>query len=143
MGQKFGFQLANGVCVQISIAWDDKTYVYDPNRIDVKTAIVIKGHTGWGLKSWADALEDADPLAVQALLWAVKQQNSEPCAIGELNFGVVEFLSAFMAGSLVAVQAAAAAEEAKTVDPTTSTSGRKPRGSNANRTSGRTSTSAV
>ena len=75
--------------------FEDKTYTYDPAGLDVRTAMVIKVHTGHGLKSWNEAVQELEPDAVQALFWAVKQQNGEPCEIASLNFSIPDFMAAF------------------------------------------------
>lgn len=76
------------------IKFAGQEYEYDPAGIDVKTAIAIRDHTGMGIRSWQKAIDDADPLALQALLWVVKDQNGERVPIRTLNFAVVEFFEA-------------------------------------------------
>jgi hypothetical protein len=77
------------------IEWDGKTYSYEVHKITVAAAIAIKLHTGLGLKSWAKAVDDWDPQAVQALLFAMKQQNGEPVVIADLEFDLTGFMTAF------------------------------------------------
>lgn len=83
-------------------------YLYDPARMDVRTAMAIKLHTGFGLLSWQNAVMDMDPAAVQALLFAVKAQNGEPCDIATLEFPILEFIEVFSQARLAEVQAAMA-----------------------------------
>lgn len=78
------------------IEWEGATYSYDPQQIDVQTAVAIKLHTGMGLRSWSKAVDDWDPVAVQALLWAVKKQNGETCHMASLNFSIADFMAVFI-----------------------------------------------
>jgi len=75
--------------------FEGRKWSYDPSVIDVASAIVIKGHTGHGLRSWSVAVDDWDPAAIQALYWVVKHQNGERCEIASLNFSIGDFMEAF------------------------------------------------
>ena len=78
----------------MKIDWNGKLYNYDPNAIDVRQAMGIWSHTGLGLVSWESAVKDMRPDALVALVWVMKQQNGEVCAINELEFELIPFMRA-------------------------------------------------
>lgn len=75
----------------LRIQWDGKEYLYNPSKVTVQSAIAIRDYTGMGMKTWEKAIDDADPRALQALLFAIKAQNGERAAIQTLDFSVSEF----------------------------------------------------
>lgn len=101
----------------ISVEWEGKTYQYSPSLIDIRTAIAIKDYTGLGMRSWERAVDDADPQALQCLLFAIKAQAGERVPIASLEFSPVEFFAEINRAALEAVAAAAAeAREAGELD---------------------------
>lgn len=99
------------------VKWQGKDYTYEPGNITVREAIAIKLYTGCGLVSWQAAVRDADPQAMQALLWLVKSRNAEPCEMASLDFDVMAFLDAYVTAILADKELAAAVESApKAVD---------------------------
>ena len=98
-------------------------YEYDEHKIDVQTGIAIRDHTGLGLRSWEKAIDDADPVALQALYWVVLRQNGDNRPIRTLNFSTLEFYEAVCEAArreLAEKTAAKLAEmdEAEGTDPT-------------------------
>lgn len=95
-------------------------YEYATERIDVKTAIAIKEHTGHGLLSWTKGIDDADPTDLQGLLYAMKVQNGERPNIRVLDFSVMEFFTAVMNAyrAELAAKVLASATELQEADPT-------------------------
>jgi len=81
------------------IKFSGAEYEYDPAKIDVATAMTIRDHTGMGIRSWEKAIDDADPLALQALFWVVLKQNGERRTLKTLDFSVVEFYQAIVEAS--------------------------------------------
>jgi hypothetical protein len=77
------------------VKWAGKDYSYDPSGVTVAEAVLIKNHTGYGLVSWERACRDADPQAIQALLWLIKRRNGEVCEPASLDFDVIAFLAAY------------------------------------------------
>lgn len=63
--------------MQLEIEWDGQEYGYDPEEIDMPTATTIKDHTGWGLKTWSKEVDEMNPIALNALLYAIKRQNGD------------------------------------------------------------------
>ena len=95
----------------MKIKWDGRVYEYDPAQIDVNTGIKIREHTGMGIRSWERAIDDADPVALQALLWVIKEQNGERTPIRTLNFSVVDFHAAIMEAALEELAGRSLAED--------------------------------
>lgn len=95
------------------IQWDGHDYQYDPRAIDVKTAMVIKDRTGWGMRTWEKQIDDGDPLALQLLLWAIKGQNDEPCDPSQLNFSMSDFYGEINRAAVAELSEQIKAEEAK------------------------------
>lgn len=113
----------------MQINWDDKKYLYDPTKIDVATAMVIRERSGgWGLKTFAQHVDDWDPLAAQLLLFAIKRQNGEPCDPLQLEFDVPRFMSEVTRASLeelnAQVTAGLDAEGKKKASPSKAGAGR-------------------
>lgn len=92
--------------------FEGQTYDYDVNKLSVQTAIAIKAHTGLGLKSWVDAITDGDPLAIQALFFAIKQQNGERLVLADLDFDLMAFMQEFGRAAQAEADLQAAAEAA-------------------------------
>ena len=82
------------------ISFSGQEYEYDPAAIDVPTAIAIRDHTGMGMRSWEKAIDDADPVALQALFWVIKRQNGENVPLKTLNFAINEFYAAIRDASV-------------------------------------------
>lgn len=76
------------------IHFEGRDYEYDPGLIDVGVAVKVREHTGLGIRSWEKAIDDADPLALQALYWVIKRQAGETVGIKSLNFSVIDFYKA-------------------------------------------------
>ena len=111
------------MALTLTIEWEGKSYTYNPAAVSVKTAIAIKDYTGWGLRSWEKAVNDADPRALQALLFAIKAQNGEPCSIASLvDFNPVDFFEecerAGTAALTAEIERQRAVDDADDVDPT-------------------------
>jgi len=102
----------------MKILWNGSEWDYDPGLIDVRTGVIIKQHTGLGLISWSKAVDDGDPAAVQALLWAVQRQNGVQVDPSTLNFSIYDFMAAFNAAALVDMEVRVEAELRRlAVDP--------------------------
>jgi len=99
----------------LRITYEDKVYVYDPDKITIKQAFVVKAHTGFGLIEFSKAVNDADPASLQALFWLMKQQAGEPCEVTDLDFKPIVLFSAFMAAAIEEIERLEAADA---VDPT-------------------------
>jgi hypothetical protein len=56
---------------------DGTKYEYDDSTLSVKEARVIKKNTGFGLVTWAQALQIGDPDALVAMVWLAKTRNGE------------------------------------------------------------------
>lgn len=56
---------------------DGVKYVYDDSTLTVKEARVIKKNAGFGLVTWAQALQIGDPDALVAMVWLAKTRNGE------------------------------------------------------------------
>lgn len=95
-------------------------YDYATERINVKTAIVIKEHTGHGLLSWTKGIDDADAADLQGLLYAMKVQNGERPNIKTLDFSILELFTAMRQAYQrdLTEKLAAAAAEGIEPDPT-------------------------
>lgn len=107
------------------VKFGDAEYDYEPSRIDVRTAITIREHTGMGMRSWEKAIDDADPLALQGLLWAMKIQAGERVTHPrQLNFSPVDFYTAVAAAAAeeltakIEAEIAAGKSEEEATDPT-------------------------
>lgn len=83
--------------IHVEIDFEGRTWPLDFPNLRVSEAIVIKTHTGFGVKSWLDAVGDFDPAACQALFWLCKVRNGEPCNIATLDFDLFAFMAAFEA----------------------------------------------
>lgn len=77
------------------LEFSGKTYTLDTEEITISQAMFIKSKTGLGLKSWQDAVGDADPDAVKALYWLMCDQSGERCVWERIDFLIVKFFSAF------------------------------------------------
>lgn len=104
------------------IEWEGREYDYDPARIDVGDGMVVKQHTGCGMRSFEKGVDDGDPACLQALLWIIKKQNGEKIANPRmLNFSLHDFYAAVMRGFIAyAIEEAQRNGEAveETLDPT-------------------------
>jgi hypothetical protein len=56
---------------------DGEKYEYDDTSLTVKEARVIKKNTGFGLVTWAQALQQGDPDALVAMVWLAKTRAGE------------------------------------------------------------------
>lgn len=52
-------------------------YEYDDTSLTVKEARVIKKNAGFGLVTWAQALQEGDPDALVAMVWLAKTRAGE------------------------------------------------------------------
>lgn len=66
--------------MKFEINWEGVDYAYNPEEIDMETAIVIKAETTWGLATLSKEVDDIHPLALQALFFAIRRQNGERLA---------------------------------------------------------------
>jgi hypothetical protein len=53
------------------------TYEYDDTSMTVSEARILKKHAGYGLRSWALALQDMDPDALVGLVFLAKRRAGE------------------------------------------------------------------
>lgn len=56
---------------------DGTKYEYDDSTLSVKEARAIKKNTGFGLVTWAQALQIGDPDALVAMVWLAKTRTGE------------------------------------------------------------------
>lgn len=61
----------------LNFVLDGIKYKYDDTTLTVKEARVIKKNTGFGLVTWAQALQIGDPDALVAMVWLAKTRNGE------------------------------------------------------------------
>lgn len=117
----------------IEIEYGGEKLKYDAEQIPLKVAFVVKAHTGMGLRTWARAVDDIDPIAMQALLWAVFQQNDRRCEIASVDLNPIAFSEAFNKAVIRTLEDMAAAAEAKQPDPTRRSSARRSNGTTRKR----------
>ena len=78
------------------IQWQGRDWNYDDRNVTVSMAKIVSQETGikWPA-DFADALQQMDPLAIQALMWLVRAQNGYQERIDEVDGSIVEFLEAY------------------------------------------------
>jgi hypothetical protein len=73
-------------------------YDYDPARISVRDAMMLKTATGLNMKPFSTALTELDPDALIALAWLVQTKagvqgaDGEPLKLADVDFDMIEFL---------------------------------------------------
>jgi hypothetical protein len=76
------------------VEYDGKKYEFDMDEITVQQAKIIKTYCGLNMATISDALEEADPDAMAALFWLMKQQNGERVQIQTVDFKLLKFANA-------------------------------------------------
>lgn len=76
------------------VKYDGREYTFDPEEIELKQAMVIKGKTGYNLLQWQAALEQGDPDALRAMYWLMLTQSGEVADMDLVNFKIVRFAEA-------------------------------------------------
>ena len=82
----------------MKITFDGNTYQYDPRKVSVQTAATVTRETGlrWPLEL-EEALKVGDPVAVQALLWLVRQQNGHVESFADVDGSMLDFIDSYVA----------------------------------------------
>jgi hypothetical protein len=95
------------------------------DSVDVRTAAIIKAHTGLNILPWFTAIREGDPAACQAFLWALKRQNGEnPAEPSSLvDFNVTDLVTAYVKSLLAELSKK---DDKPAADPTASPSGSTP-----------------
>jgi hypothetical protein len=78
----------------MDIEWQGERYSYEPEAIDYATAVAIKKHTGWGLRTWGRECEDVNADAMNALWFAVQRQNGHEPRIQDCEVPPIQFFEA-------------------------------------------------
>ncbi|MGH8575347.1 MAG: hypothetical protein ACREXJ_00175 [Gammaproteobacteria bacterium] len=74
---------------------DGQEYEFDPDKLPLAEAIMVKKHTGMGMAPYMQGLRDVDPEAIQAMVFLAKRRAGEKVKFEDIDFDLIE-----LAGSL-------------------------------------------
>lgn len=95
----------------MKLTFEGRDWEYDPQRITVRQAMAFQAAYGFTLQTYEQAIEDADPRALQCLYWLILDQNDVRGPLTECDFDITEVFTAISDAS-EALRAALAAEKA-------------------------------
>lgn len=99
----------------MKIDFEGRTWSYDADDITVQDAEVIEKETGAPVIEWSRSLAGIHAGAYKILYWLMRSQSGDPIPLGEVNFRLYPFVTAFTDAAKAEAEAVAAASEA---DPT-------------------------
>lgn len=71
---------------------DGEKYEFNPRRLMNVEAIAIKQATNLTLQGWNDAISQADPVAITAMVWIVRKREDPTVQFADVEFNLMEFL---------------------------------------------------
>jgi len=75
-----------------------RDWVYSDSEVTTAQAVILKKETGllWPV-GWAEAMQQSDPEAIQAMMWLVVSQSGQQCQISDVSGSILGFLEAYNA----------------------------------------------
>lgn len=77
------------------VQWDGSEWQFDDDKFSLQQAIAIQLAYGFNLESYAAALQQADPRALQCMYWLMLQQAGVVMPIKEVDADIVELTTAW------------------------------------------------
>ena len=102
----------------ITIKWEDREWPYDDDHLTVQQAMAFQSVHGFTLHGWTEGIKELDPRAFQCIYWLMLQQNGEQTTLKDLDFDLIEFMSAYVEAIQAEGERRKALEEQAEPDPT-------------------------
>lgn len=101
----------------MQINWQGEDFTFAIDEMTVAQAKVIKTHTGFTLRSLSEGINDGDPDALRATYWLMHAQTpGKTCNIDNVDFRLVEFISALADATKAEADAQAEQDESTPKD---------------------------
>lgn len=70
----------------------DEEYVFDERELTLSDAFAIKAASGLNLQPFMRGLNDGDPVALQTLVWFLRQKHDRPEDIRHIDFRLADLV---------------------------------------------------
>jgi hypothetical protein len=75
----------------VKIKLEGVEYEFDAERMMLSELMAVKTKAGMNAKEWHEALQEFDPLAVQALVYLLKRRAGEDVKLSDIDFNLADF----------------------------------------------------
>jgi hypothetical protein len=104
--------------MELTITFEGRDWQYDSDKLDVLPAMAFHSVHGLTVRAWIEGIQETDPRAFQCAYWLMLQQNGVEKPLKDLNFDLLEFMTAYAEAIMAAAERQKELEAAKEPDPT-------------------------
>ena len=102
----------------LTITFEGREWEYDTDHIGVLQAMAFHSVHGLTVRAWLEGVQETDPRAYQCAYWLMLQQNGVEKPLKDLDFDLMEFMTAYAEAILAEVERQKELETEKEPDPT-------------------------
>ena len=97
----------------LTVRFEDRDWAFDDDKVTLAQAMVFHQEHGLTLRGWQDGIKELDPRSIACSYWLMLQQNGIIKPLRDVDFEVLEFMSAYVE----AMQAEAERKKAEEPEP--------------------------
>lgn len=79
----------------MKFTYQGRVYEHEQGKLPLADAVIVKKHTGMGVRSYMDGLMDGDPDALKGMVFLALLHNGEKPKWDDVDFDVLEFLASW------------------------------------------------